>query len=69
MAADVTPAVNGIVDGRPAPLDGLKILDFSHVFENFSSGVMRRLKLDYDAIAPDNPRVIFISLSGVPTGT
>lgn len=32
--------------------------------ENFSSAVMRRLKLDYDVLREINPRLIFISLSG-----
>jgi len=32
--------------------------------ENFSSGVMRRLKLDYETLRVSNPRLIFISLSG-----
>ena len=34
------------------------------IVENFSAGVMRRLKLDYDTLSPGNPRLIFISLSG-----
>jgi len=34
------------------------------IVENFSSSVMRRLKLDYGAISPENPGLIFISLSG-----
>lgn len=34
------------------------------IVENFSSSVMRRLKLDYDALSGGNPRLIFVSLSG-----
>ena len=34
------------------------------IVENFSSRVMRRLKLDYETLRPLNPRLIFISLSG-----
>ena len=34
------------------------------IVENFSSSVMRRLKLDYDALSPGNPRLIFVSMSG-----
>ena len=34
------------------------------IVENFSSAVMRRLKLDYASLATSNPGLIFISLSG-----
>jgi benzylsuccinate CoA-transferase BbsF subunit len=34
------------------------------IVENFSAGVMRRLKLDYETLSTDNPRLIYISLSG-----
>lgn len=34
------------------------------IVENFSAGVMRRLKLDYDTLSAHNPRLIYISLSG-----
>lgn len=34
------------------------------VVENFSSGVMRRLGLDYETLQERNPQLIFISLSG-----
>jgi benzylsuccinate CoA-transferase BbsF subunit len=34
------------------------------IVENFSSGVMRRLELDYDTLSPGNPRLIFVSMSG-----
>jgi benzylsuccinate CoA-transferase BbsF subunit len=34
------------------------------VVENFSAGVMRRLGLDYERLAPLNPRLIFLSMSG-----
>ncbi|HEY3118003.1 MAG TPA: CoA transferase, partial [Chloroflexota bacterium] len=32
--------------------------------ENFSSGAMGRLKLDYDHLGPLNPRLIYVSMSG-----
>ena len=32
--------------------------------ENFRPGVMRRLKLDYEALRPLNPRLIYCSISG-----
>jgi crotonobetainyl-CoA:carnitine CoA-transferase CaiB-like acyl-CoA transferase len=34
------------------------------VVENFSADVMRRLGLDYESLAPLNPRLIFLSMSG-----
>lgn len=34
------------------------------IVENFRPGVMKRLGLDYPAIAKDNPRVIYCSISG-----
>ncbi|HEY1361839.1 MAG TPA: CoA transferase [Xanthobacteraceae bacterium] len=34
------------------------------VVENFSAGVMHRLGLDYACLAPLNPRLIFLSMSG-----
>ena len=34
------------------------------IVENFSAGVMRRLKLDYETLSARNPRLIYISLSG-----
>jgi crotonobetainyl-CoA:carnitine CoA-transferase CaiB-like acyl-CoA transferase len=34
------------------------------IVENFSSGVMRRLKLDYDTLEPLNPGLIYVSMSG-----
>ncbi len=34
------------------------------IVENFSTGVMRRLKLDYETLVKDNPRLIYVSLSG-----
>jgi len=34
------------------------------IVENFSAGVMRRLKLDYETLSANNPRLIYISLSG-----
>ena len=34
------------------------------IVENFSSNVMRRLKLDYETLSAANPRLIYVSLSG-----
>lgn len=34
------------------------------VIENFSAGVMHRLGLDYEAVAPGNPHLIFVSMAG-----
>lgn len=34
------------------------------IVENFSSGAMQRLGLDYDSLAPSNPRLIYVSMSG-----
>jgi benzylsuccinate CoA-transferase BbsF subunit len=34
------------------------------IVENFSSGVMRRLQLDYDTLRPHNPGLIYVSMSG-----
>jgi benzylsuccinate CoA-transferase BbsF subunit len=34
------------------------------VIENFSPGVMRRLKLDYETLQPLNPALIYVSMSG-----
>src|SRR5438093_7684016 len=34
------------------------------IVENFSSGVMRRLGLDYESLAPSNPGLIYVSMSG-----
>ena len=34
------------------------------VVENFRPGVMRRLGLDYDALAPNHPRLVYCSISG-----
>jgi benzylsuccinate CoA-transferase BbsF subunit len=34
------------------------------VIENFSAGVMRRLKLDYETLEPLNPALIYVSMSG-----
>jgi crotonobetainyl-CoA:carnitine CoA-transferase CaiB-like acyl-CoA transferase len=33
------------------------------VVENFSSGVMKKYGLDYASVAPDNPRVVYCSIS------
>ena len=34
------------------------------IVENFSSGVMHRLKLDYETLEPLNPGLIYVSMSG-----
>lgn len=34
------------------------------VVENFSTGAMERLRLDYESLAPLNPRLIYVSMSG-----
>src|SRR5437870_3546547 len=34
------------------------------IVENFSSGVMRRLQLDYESLQPSNPALIYVSMSG-----
>jgi len=34
------------------------------IVENFSAGVMGRLKLDYEHLAPLNPGLIFVSMAG-----
>jgi benzylsuccinate CoA-transferase BbsF subunit len=34
------------------------------IVENFSASVMPRLKLDYDSLAGENPRLVFVSMSG-----
>jgi crotonobetainyl-CoA:carnitine CoA-transferase CaiB-like acyl-CoA transferase len=33
------------------------------VVENFSSGVMKKFGLDYESVAPDNPRLVYCSIS------
>jgi crotonobetainyl-CoA:carnitine CoA-transferase CaiB-like acyl-CoA transferase len=33
------------------------------VVENFSGGVMKKFGLDYDSVAPDNPRLVYCSIS------
>ncbi len=34
------------------------------IVENFSSGVMRRLQLDYETLEPLNPGLVYVSMSG-----
>src|SRR3546814_11641820 len=34
------------------------------VLENFRPGVMKRLGLDYESLAADNPRPVYASMSG-----
>jgi formyl-CoA transferase len=38
------------------------------VIENYSAGVMKRLGLDEESVALDNPRVIYVSMSGYGSG-
>jgi len=34
------------------------------IVENFSSGTMRKFQLDYESLAPSNPGLIYVSMSG-----
>jgi crotonobetainyl-CoA:carnitine CoA-transferase CaiB-like acyl-CoA transferase len=49
----------------PAGLDVARelISQADVVVENFSSGVMKKYGLDYETVAPDNPRLIYCSIS------
>jgi CoA:oxalate CoA-transferase len=51
---------------RPESLELLRELAARSdvVVENFRPGVMKRLGLDYDALAPINPRLVYCSISG-----
>ncbi|MBI3968169.1 MAG: CoA transferase [Chloroflexi bacterium] len=48
--------------GREVVYDLVKVSDI--VFDNYRPGVAERLKVDYDTLAPMNPRIICCSLSG-----
>jgi crotonobetainyl-CoA:carnitine CoA-transferase CaiB-like acyl-CoA transferase len=48
--------------GREVALDLIAQADI--VVENFTSGVMRRAGLDYASLAPDFPKLIYLSISG-----
>jgi crotonobetainyl-CoA:carnitine CoA-transferase CaiB-like acyl-CoA transferase len=39
------------------------------IFDNFSSGVMKRLNLDYSVLQANNPRIVYASGSGYGTGS
>lgn len=51
---------------KPAAIDAIhRLAERADVIvENFRPGVMNRLGLDYDALKPINPRLIFCSMSG-----
>jgi CoA:oxalate CoA-transferase len=51
---------------RPEALELLRELAAQNdvVVENFRPGVMKRLGLDYDTLAPKNPRLVYCSISG-----
>ncbi len=51
---------------KPAAIDAIhRLAERADVIvENFRPGVMKRLGLDYDALKPINPRLIFCSMSG-----
>jgi crotonobetainyl-CoA:carnitine CoA-transferase CaiB-like acyl-CoA transferase len=49
------------VDGRATALALMEMADI--VVENFSTGVMTRLGLDYDTVAARNPGVVYCSIS------
>ncbi|NND41019.1 MAG: CoA transferase [Silicimonas sp.] len=50
----------------PDDLDRLKSLisDADVVIENFKVGGLRKYGLDYDSLAPDNPRLVYASVTG-----
>ena len=50
----------------PGDLARLKemILSADVVIENFKLGGLRRFGLDYDSLAPDNPRLVYASITG-----
>ena len=54
---------NGSIDRHPALIARCAgVADV--IVENFSSGVMRRLQLDYESLEPSNPGLIYVSMSG-----
>src|SRR5690348_9877276 len=50
-----------VPEGREIALDLIRKADV--VVENFSSGVMKRFGLDYEAVASLNPRLVYCSIS------
>ncbi|MBR0856754.1 CaiB/BaiF CoA transferase family protein [Bradyrhizobium liaoningense] len=50
-----------VPEAREIALDLIRRADV--VVENFSSGVMKKFGLDYEAVAPLNPRLIYCSIS------
>src|SRR6478672_4682645 len=50
-----------IPEAREVALDLIRKADV--VVENFSSGVMKKFGLDYEAVAPLNPRLVYCSIS------
>ncbi|MEY9736552.1 hypothetical protein ABH985_004341 [Bradyrhizobium ottawaense] len=50
-----------VPEAREIALDLIRKADV--VVENFSSGVMKKFGLDYDAVAPLNPRLVYCSIS------
>ena len=53
-------------EGRDVFLDLCRHADL--LVQNFSSGTMKRLRLDYDAVREVNPRLVYCSISGFGTG-
>ena len=50
-----------VPEAREIALDLIRKADV--VVENFSSGVMKKFGLDYEAVAPLNPRLVYCSIS------
>src|SRR5512144_2925699 len=50
-----------VAEAREIALDLIRKADV--VVENFSSGVMKKFGLDYEAVAPLNPRLVYCSIS------
>lgn len=50
-----------VPEAREIALDLIRRADV--VVENFSSGVMKKFGLDYEAVAPLNPRLVYCSIS------
>jgi formyl-CoA transferase len=51
----------GVPAAREVALDLIREADV--VVENFSAGVMKKFGLDYEAVAPINPRLVYCSIS------
>lgn len=50
-----------VPEAREIALDLIRKADV--VVENFSSGVMKKFRLDYESVAPLNPRLVYCSIS------